>query len=414
MRLGDWLPAIGGAVCLGLGAGLMAVYGFFSEHLAAEFSVGMATINIGPVALILVPGLVGPFIGRLADAVPIRRLLLVGATVSMLALYGISHSPSLVVAALGFLCFALGLSMYGPVVINAMLVKLYPGHEARVLAFAAMGISAAAVVLPPLVGFLLAAMDWRSALASLAVCLATVLWLVILLAIPANPGAVVARDKRPKAPARIYRRPVFWLIGGSVALAFSVLLVLAVSYPAHFTSQGFSVSQAGVFIALSGAAGLLGKATIAALADRLRGQVKLLAVALMVSQLLGLFLLLSYGDSIGLWLGLCLLGFGGGGIIPMHPYLNSCYFDPEVIGEVTGAQMPLMLPLGLIGLPLAGYTFDQWGSFMPVFIGLAFALAMAAVLLLMLPHPNAVTSRIALGCEEVLEPKLEQATKTLP
>ena len=85
MRLGDWLPAIGGAVCLGLGAGLMAVYGFFSEHLAAEFAVGMATINIGPLALILVPGLVGPYIGRLADAVPIRRLLLVGATVSMLA-----------------------------------------------------------------------------------------------------------------------------------------------------------------------------------------------------------------------------------------------------------------------------------------------------------------------------------------
>ena len=41
-----WLPAMAGMTCLGLGAGLIALFGFFVEPVAAEFSVGVATVDI--------------------------------------------------------------------------------------------------------------------------------------------------------------------------------------------------------------------------------------------------------------------------------------------------------------------------------------------------------------------------------
>jgi MFS family permease len=107
--------------CLGLGAGLMSIYGFFVEDLATEFDTGLAAINAGPVALLLVPGIIGPLVGRLVDRVPVRRLMFIGATIGMLSLGLVSQAPSLLLAALAFLGFALGMSFYGPVVVNAML-----------------------------------------------------------------------------------------------------------------------------------------------------------------------------------------------------------------------------------------------------------------------------------------------------
>ena len=38
-------------ICLALGAGLIGIYGFFVKPLSEEFGVGVATLNIGPVAL---------------------------------------------------------------------------------------------------------------------------------------------------------------------------------------------------------------------------------------------------------------------------------------------------------------------------------------------------------------------------
>ena len=81
-----------------------------------------------------------------------------------------------------------------------------------------------------------------------------------------------------------------------------------------------------------------------------------------------------------------LLGFSGGAFIPMHPYLNSRYFDTGIISQVNGAQMPLFLPFGLVGAPLAGYAFDQMGNYDAVLIALAATLCLAALLVLGLPR----------------------------
>jgi predicted MFS family arabinose efflux permease len=270
------------------------------------------------------------------------------------------------------------------VVINGLMVKMYPGKEARALAVAAIGISLAAIILPLLVGGLLAHLDWRLVLLLLAAGVLVALWLAILLGVPSGVVGTLPTTQGSTGET-FYRNPAFWLIGFCVALALNVSVVLAVSYPPHFASQGYSVADVGWFLALSGLSGLVGKSCLAWLGDAARHYAKWLVAALLLVQIVGLGLLFTATDVTGVIPAVCLLGFGAGSFFPMHPYINSRYFDAAIISQVNGAQAPLFLPFGLVGAPLAGYVFDQTGSYDTVLIALAITLGVAVLLALRLP-----------------------------
>jgi predicted MFS family arabinose efflux permease len=379
-----WLPAFTGMCCMAFGGGIMSIYGFFVEPLSQEFGVGAAVLNTGPIALLLVPAFLGAFIGKMADRLPIRNIMLAGSSLSMLALFAIGEAPTLVWVALGFLGFSLGMSMYGPVVVNGMLVKLYPGQEARALALAAIGMSLAAIILPPLIGNLLARFDWRLALQLLAAGLLVVLWGMILAGTPRGVVETAGSSESSVAGA-FYRIKAFWLIGLCVALGLNVMIVLSVCYPPFFIGRGYTVADAGWFLAISGVAGVAGKSLLAWQGDAVRNYVKWLATGLLLINAVGLGLLYLSVDTWQVVAALALMGAANGAFIPMHSYLNSRYFDAAIISQVTGAQMPLFLPFGLIGAPLAGYVFDRTGSYDVVMIALAVTLSVAALLVARLP-----------------------------
>ncbi|QFU77418.1 MFS transporter [Halioglobus maricola] len=389
----NWFPAFAGMACLGFGAGLMSIYGFFVPALSEEFGVGAATINIGPVALMLVPGLAAPFVGKFADSMPIRRIILAGCTLAMLGLVLTSLAPSLAVAGLCFLLFALGMTLYGPVVVNSLMVKLYVGREGKALALVAAGTSIASAVLPPLVGAGLEMFGWRTALAALALTLLVVLWLLVWLCIPADIGASVGGAA--SKPAEIYRRREFWLVGVAVALVFNVSVLATICYPPLFISRGMDPVEVGLMLSISAIAGLSGKVFVAISADYLQDRPRVLAIGIMLVQCTGIAILLLFKEGWPIWLGLACSGFGVGAFLPVHPWLNSRYFDTAVIGQVNGAQMPLMLPLALAGPPLAGLVFDRTGSYDPVLASMVVLLLLACLVLTILPRPAPAPAPVA-------------------
>lgn len=380
-----WLPALAGMTCFGLGAGLVGIFGFFVAPLSREFDVGVATLNMAPVLLLLVPGVLSPVVGRLIDRMPARRLLLGGATWAMLSLLLVSLAPSAPWAALAFLSFAMGFVCYGPVAINGLMVKLYPGREGRALAIVALGTSVASVSLPLFVGSALEFLDWRTTLGAMSVAMLVVLWLWIYLGIPANAGGSVETSSRKVATA-IYRRPEFWLVGVGVALVMNAMVVLTICYPPMLAQRGFTAVEAGLFMSTAGVGGAIGKLGIAALTDRFSGLTRLIVAGLLLVNLLGLFLLLRADATAVVIASVALIGFAGGAMMPMHPYLNSRYFDASIIGQVNGAQAPLFLPLGLVGPPLAGYVFDQTGSYDLVLQGLLVVQGLALFTVMLLPR----------------------------
>ncbi len=219
----------------------------------------------------------------------------------------------------------------------------------------------------------------------LAIGTGILLWVVIVPGIPARAGLVESASAPTNDKSRLYSSHSFWLVGFCVALALNVSIVLAISYPPHFIKLGFSVAQAGLFISVAGAAGLCGKGMLAVFADVVSRHTKAVAFGLIVGQALGLVLLLFADSATSIVAVMCITGFCSGAFIPMHPYLNSRYFSADIIGEVNGAQMPLFLPFGLIGAPLAGYLYDVQGHYETVFFGLAVVLILAGILALLLP-----------------------------
>jgi predicted MFS family arabinose efflux permease len=382
-----WLPAAAGMLCLGLGAGLIGVFGFFVQPVTEEFGVGATVVNIGAVALLVVPGIISPFVGKLADRLSARRMILMGVSTAVGALFLLSVSPTLALIGLCFVLFTFGLTFYGPVVVNGLMVKRFPGQEARALAIVAIGISIASATLPPLVGFLLSAFSWRTAIVLLGAGVWLILVAVAFLGIPAEPVGSVEQKKKD-LEAGIYRRSEFWLIGLSISLGLSVSVVLAVVYPPHFLSKGFTLAEIGWLMSMGGLSGLVGKASVAGFGDALHNHAKWLAAALLLAQILGFSIMLYFGGTTATVIGLCFLGFGGGAFIPMHAYLNSRYYDADIISQVIGAQMPLFLPFGPTGIVLGGYIFDQTGSYDLVLKGLAGLLALAILCALLLPKPQ--------------------------
>ncbi len=386
-----WLPAIAGLCCLGLGAGLIGIYGFFTPHVAKEFGVGVAVVNVGAILLVLVPGMAGPFVGKMVDRFPVRRILLAGSTIAMSGLILTSMAPAPWLAGVAFVFFALGLSMYGPVVINAMLVKRFPGREARALAIAALGISFATIFMPLITGGLLQHYDWREALAFLAGGILVLLLIIISIGVPSEPAAKLSNANASNT-YNPWKNPTFWLIGLCVAMGLCAAIVIAICYPPHFIARGFTTSQAAFFVSLSGGAGIVGKTSVALLADRYRHHAKWLAAGLLALLASGLLMLVQMDTATGILPVMLILGFASGAFLPMHAYLNSCYFEASIMGSITGSQMPMFLPFGIAGPVLAGFIYDTYGDYQMAFYGLSLLLISAAGLAALLPREVRLTN----------------------
>lgn len=388
MTLKPWYTALVGAVCQVFGIGLLGVFGFFVAPLSQEFEVGVATINVGPVFLLLAPALVGPIVGRFVDSHSIRSIMLIGVMLATSSLFGISLVPSLVLAGVGFFAYAVGQTLYGPLVLNSLLIKSYQENVATALAIAAMGVSVGAVSMPYLAAWLMDNFSWRETLQVLATGIAIILLLTVRLGLSRFPNVQGNDDLlSPDTPLDkgFLRVPAFWIIGVAVAIIFNMALMVAICYAPHFGQQGFSNNAIATFLAAGGVAGFTAKILVASFVDRWRRYLKSIAVCVVFIKILGMGVLL-WGDSFALnALGVALIGGSGGAFLPLHPYLNSRYFDAASIGGVNGAQAPLMLPLGLVSAPLAGYAFDVSGSFQMAFTGAIVLLLGAALLLVLLP-----------------------------
>lgn len=390
-----WSPALGALICLAFSLGFMGIFGFFIEPIATDFSISRGLVTSAPVLLILVPALIGPIIGRLADSFSARSLMAFGIGFSTLSLFAISASHSVVTLALWFTLFVVGMSFCGPIVINAFLIKWYADRSGRALAISAMGASLATVTLPNWVAYLMQDSTWRESLAQMSLSIFAIVIVIILLAIPKS--VVTIRDnnlgQEQAAPevesaSNFLKQPVFWIVGLGIAIVFNAALVMSICYPPHLMGLGLTMQQAASVVAISGVGGVFGKVLVATLIDQYRVHIRFFSAAIVAVSASGVSVLVSNDQYYLLLLAGLLIGFGGGAMLPMHPILNSCYFDSAVIGRVIGGQMPLFLPFGLIGAPLAGLGYDYFGNYHAVFYTIIALTLVVALLFLLLPKPS--------------------------
>jgi MFS family permease len=98
-----------------------------------------------------------------------------------------------------------------------------------------------------------------------------------------------------------------------------------------------------------------------------------------------------YASTVGAWLllpFLILFGIGAGGNIVMRATLLREYFGRSKFGTIFGFAMGVMMLGGIIGAPLAGWVFDNWGSYQGIWLVLAGMAIIGLVLITTISRPG--------------------------
>lgn len=404
-----WWIVVSCFLCQGFAMGLVGVYGLFLVPLATEFNTDMGTLSLGMSIYLLCMGGTAPLVGMLMNPGRIKTLMLLGVLLSSTSLALIGQADSLGGIAIMIAAFAFTAAGFGILPTNILLANWFNRLRGRAMAISAMGSSVASFILPPLTAFWVANYGWRTAFEFLGLLLAGVLIPVISLLVIESPGmkgqqadgdglekvAESGKGKHQviKIPVpgnkELFRDKNFWFIGILFGIFYTTAITQAVHFIPFLISIDLDTQQAAWVIAALGASGMLGKVITGTLADRFRYRILWLVFSL---QLVPMFAWVSLSQlkSFDLYtlFCACLLGLSGGGMIPMHAFVNSHYFGPAAVGRVTGFHSPMLLPAGLFAAPLAGWVIDASGNYGEVFVALACALVITAFISLLIGRPK--------------------------
>jgi predicted MFS family arabinose efflux permease len=321
----------------------------------------------------------------LVDSIDLKKILLTGVCLGGSGFLLMSQADSLLQLTLAFSCYVLGQLCYGPVVTNALLIRRYQAECGRALAIAAIGVSLASILLPLMVVALMEIQGWRGASIGIGLLVIIVLGVAVAFFIPSGTEKASEEDTSEATgnQDRWYLRDRdFWIIAINFATLFTLASVVALCYAPHFASLGFSAQQAAMLVGVSGAGGLVGKAGFGLVAERLRQRIVPVLCAMCAVQIAGWFLLAQAQDFYLVVVAVLLVGGTAGAFIPVYPFVNSLYFETDIIGEVSGAQIPLLLPLGLGGPLIAGWVYDTYGGYQWAFMGMGVIAVLVMLLFL--------------------------------
>ena len=173
--------------------------------LARELGASMAAAMQTMAALILAFGLAQLVWGPVADRLGRRPVWCLGLALYCAASVGCALAPS-IQALIGWRVLQGAALAAAVVCARAMLRDLYEPHEgARVMSIALTGLGFIALVGPPLGGVVVAALGWRAAFATVAVC-GVVVMVFVLVVLPETIAQKNPLATRPKPLLRAWWR----------------------------------------------------------------------------------------------------------------------------------------------------------------------------------------------------------------
>ncbi len=390
------------AVAQGLSLPLLGAYGVVATPLIEEFGATATQLGLGMSLAILATAGVGPLLGLGLDRGPLRTIMLAGVALMFTSVFLLSLGTALWQLAVCFAFATAGMSMYGMLPVQVILVNWFVVRRGAALSFAFLGTSATAFVVSPATAWLVEGFGWRTALVALAGGAAALAVPVILRLVkrpeelgqtPDGPRAAASVPMPaggvggvpPKVPPRWLRDPNFWLIGAGGGLAMAVA-VASLFLVRHLETLGIPRTDAALLPSVMAASGMGGKLAAGWLVDRIDPRAVLAGV--LGLHALGWVLVASQSSYALLLVAAVPLGVGGGGFLPIPPVLLGRCFGREAVGRVGGLHGLLHLPLLLAAAPLVGWLAGGSGGFRIPFLGLAGVLLLAAVVFAALRIPD--------------------------
>ena len=358
----------------------------------------------------VVMAVVGFFVGAYVDRLGPRRFMVVGTCLLGVSIY--AHAFVETVYGWWFingLALTTGAALLGNLVVNVTLAKWFVELRGSAVAWAAMGVSFAGVLITPGITWGIDVVGWRDAwkwlsLFSLAVMVPVVL---IMRRAPEDHGlhpdgktdaqvesglAQRAADDFSNSMTRAQALRTISFYGlvfafGLFTMGIGVMLLQTIPY---VTDAGIPRVIAALMITVASVPAMLTKPVWGYFIDRMDAPRRLASLSAAITGVA--ILVIVFGQSQGslgwLYAGYIGLGMGWGGMIPLQEVIWAGYFGRRYLGSIRGVAMPVSMIMGASAPLLSSYYYDVVGNYdgaITVVAGLNLA---SAVMILLVPKPG--------------------------
>jgi len=335
----------------------------------------------GSIVLLLI-GVLGPVVGRLADRYTPKIVALVGMCIGAFSLLLLSRTASLQEFYIFCVILGIGTAAVSLVPTSMLIAPWFSRQRGLAIGVINAGVGVGGFIAPNLTRSLIQQYTFSGAFIGLTACmLIPFVATIILVRKPpasARPGHVVAQFGSAGA---VLSTPIFWVFGLSLFFAAHTLTGIQQHLVLYLTGEGASAARAAFALSLLLGSSAFGKVIGGWIADRYSTRVSMLAsIVCLVAGILGL---LFFNPASGLVYGAaCAFGLGYGGVFNAPPLFAFEYFGTERVGAILGFFI-MFFGLGTSsGGLVAGYLFDLTHRYLTSFLFDIASCSVAFVLLL--------------------------------
>ncbi|HAR30849.1 MAG TPA: hypothetical protein DCR65_04950 [Gammaproteobacteria bacterium] len=386
------------------------VLGPFMLPMLDEFGWTRAEFTLSRSIGQVVMGLAGFFIGVQVDRRGARPLMLIGGAVLVLALLAQSQVKTLWQWWLvNGVLVTLGCALVGNLVVNVTMAKWFVERRGRVVAWAAMGVSLAGILITPLATLLIDTLGWREAWVVLGLGAAVLVFPAarVMRRTPEDHGLypdgrtqaqidaglgsrAAADDARSLTRQQALRTPVFYLLVFAFGMFSVNIIVMLLQTVPYLTDNGLSRAQASLAVAVASVPALISKPVWGYFIDRVDAKpLAALGAAVTGGALLAIVAAVETHVLVVIYGGFVLLGLGWGGMIPLQEVIWGTYFGRRHLGAVRSAGLPITLLFSAAAPFLVSLHQDLTGSYTAALLVVAACNLVAALFIALIPAPGA-------------------------
>lgn len=385
-----WPVVAAAMIGIGTGPGLFQnLSSLFTPGITAEF--GWTRGQIATAAgLGLVGGLAAPFLGRVADRIGTRAVI-VAAMLLLACAYGglAAMTGRLWQYQLLVLCLALSVPGTSSLVYGKLVAARFTRQRGLALALATSGLSITTLALPSIVAAVIAQAGWRGGLLALGAVVGLVALPLVLVLLARAPAAIVDTPADPAllagvTGAQARRDPRFWALGATVLLINVATVGLVTQMVPFGLDRGLSAGGAALLLASYGASQIVGRFGIGILVDHYPAPPLAAGAALLSATAFGALLLLDAPGFVALMTLVFVAGLMHGAENDLLPFLASRLFGLKAYGEVFGSLLVMALMGTAGGIIGWGRLYDTTGDYRWPLTIATLAMVMASLLFLTL------------------------------
>ena len=392
-----WIVVATSALGLFLGAFPIVAFSFgvFFQSFVREFHASRATVSLAFTVHNLVSGISAVVIGRLADRIGSRLVVLPGLGIVAVLLFSAKAIGSSVWE-LYLFYIAVGVVGSATTTVPYALVVSRWFDRRRGLALGGMmvGLGAGAVVMPVVAQRLIASFGWRNAFAIVGGAMLTIPLPIVgaflkdtpaqigLLPDGASPGGTPLSHRDGELDGVNWHEArqsgTFWLLIAVFVLLAASVHACVIHLPQLFADRGATAAYAATASSVVGLALLVGRIGCGYFLDRYFGG--RVALAICLGAALGIALLWTGGAGEVALAGAFLVGLGMGAEVDIIAFLMSRYFGLRSLGATVGFAFAAFVIAGGLGPLVMGLAFDRTGSYRLPLAALGTAAIVAAAL----------------------------------